>query len=400
MTLVERAGTVMPLQSRSQSRWLDPVQYDWPASHWREQAWPIDENPRRFTAVAATFPVLRAAVAEDWASNFESRASPVLGKGVTVLFHTEALAWTVAPTGVVIDLHDAKTATTSPIDADVLILAAGFGTEDSAVPDASNPGTKFRGVDFWADDQFESATMGIATNRHGVLVSGSGDGALQDFVRLSVGVRAVGDVLDAVWNSTTALTPWKEQMLGLWHWEDHAVRARGFSPSPLDECILLRRLHTRHHEAVEALFGSPQWQAVQRWFDAKISRRNFGSVQLALRCDHFHWCYALNRTGALIAIKYFQSKGFDPILANVALKSTAPLAHSCSAGCWGHAHEAHLAQGVTCADDASAIHAWPAAQTTSGQYDGLVIRHGIDPLTYGPRTFDRLKPQIIPFHLP
>lgn len=399
--LVERAGTVMPLQSRSQSRWLDPVQYDWPASHWREQSWPVSETPRRFTAVAAPFPVLSAGIAEDWALNFQNRASGALGTGVTALFHTEALSWSRTASSLSVELRDIGSGRVTWQDADIIMLAAGFGIEDTTVPDTTQAGVDFQGLDFWSDDQFETPTMGIANHKHGVLVSGGGDGALQDFVRLSTGVRAVRDILDAAWNSTEQLTPWKEQMAALWHWEDHASRARGFLPTPLDECDLLRRLHQRHLEAVQSLINSPEWPAVVNWFDQQMSGRVVGSVKLALKCDHFHWCYGLNRTGALIAIEYIKHRTRDnPVKTNVALKSTAPVAHTCSIGCWGHVHEAHLAQGVSCADDVDAIKAWPAAKTLPEHFDGLVVRHGIDPLVFGPRTFERLTPQVVPFHLP
>ena len=189
-------------------------------------------------------------------------------------------------------------------------------------------------------------------------------------------------------------------MAALWHWEDHAIRARGFSPAPLNECEILRRLQQRHEEAVQSLVGSPEWPTLVNWFDMQTSGRILGSVKLALKCDHFHWCYGLNRTGALIAIEYIRAKGFNPVKTNVALKSTEPVAHSCSARCWGHVHVAHIAEGVSCADNVAAIKVWPSAKTKSEHFDGLVIRHGIDPLVFGTHTFERLKPQVVPFHLP
>lgn len=400
VTLVERAGTVMPLQSQSQSRWLDPVQYDWPASHWRERSWPVPETPRRFTSVSAPFPALSAGIAEEWALDFQNRTSKVLSAGVKALFYTEVLPWTRTSSGLSVELKDVRNKAITVQDTDLIMLAAGFGIEDTTVPNTSLSSGAFKSIDFWSNDQFETPKMGITNNQYGVLVSGSGDGALQDFVRLSTGIRAARDILDAVWNTTVQTTPWKEQMSALWHWEDHASRARKFSPTPLDECNLLGRLHQRHVEAVQSLVVSNEWPNVLAWFNQRMSQRIIGSVKLALKCNHFNWCYGLNRIVALIVIEYVKSKGIDPVKTNVALKATSPVAHSCGAGCWGEVHVAHLAQGVSCANDVNSIKTWPAAQTQSENFDGLVIRHGIEPLIFGLRTFERLKPQVVPFHLP
>jgi hypothetical protein len=400
VTLAERAGTVMPLQSRSVSRWLDPVQYDWPAAHWADEAWPVDETPRRFTAVSIPFPKLTAALAEDWALEFQNRTAGILGRGVTALFDTEASLWRRATGGgLEVDLHNLKTGATAVAACDLLILAAGFGVEHSAVPDTTSA-TDFWGLDFWSTDKFETVDMGIAAAKHGVLVSGAGDGALQDFVRLATGLRSVRDLLEAVWSSTPDSTPWKDQFSALWHWEDNAGRARNFVPSPLAECEVLRRLHRRHIEAVDALASSPEWATVLQWLDTATTGRRLGAVELAFKCDHFSWCYPLNRTGALITARYLKDRGHDVLRFETALKSTAPRSHACGPSCWGQTHEAHLAQGVTCAHSEADIRTWPAANTLTEHVDGLAIRHGIDPLVFGARTFARMSPQVVPFHLP
>ena len=401
VTLVERANTVMSLQARSDSRWLDPVQYDWPAAHWHEEAWPLDETPRLFTAVSVPFPRVAAAVAEDWAQEFQNRTSRLLGAAIKPLFHTDALVWRRVTKGIEVDLRDLPTRTVTSTTFDLIIFAAGFGLEHSEVPDTTSTTRPFKGLDFWSSDEFETDGMGLpATAKAGVLVSGAGDGALQDFVRLSTGVKSVRDVVHAIWTSTPAGTPWKDQFMALWHWEDHASRARNFVPKPVGDCEVLRRLHQRHAAAVEALAASPDWATALQWFDNATAKRRLGSVELAFKCDHFAGCYPLNRTGALLTARYMQERGHSVLRPFSALKSTTPNGHSCAHGCWGLTHEAHIAQGVDCSHSEAAITAWPAASTVSPKFDGLAIRHGIDPLTFGARTFERLKPQVVPYHLP
>lgn len=401
VTLVEKSGTVMPLQARTQTRWLDPVQYDWPAGQWAMNEWPVPETgSRRFTAVSAPFPPLRSAIAEDWALNFQNRAAKTMGSAVKTLYHTEAGMWFRSLPGFSVPLTNVNTGAKTTIDADLIIFAAGFGTEHAAVPDATNPPHDFWGLDFWSPDKFELPDMGITARTNGVLVSGGGDGALQDFVRLTTGLRSVGDIMVRVWATTDEFTEWKQQFMNVWHWEDHANRSRGYAPHPLAECDLLRRLHARHQDAVEALTASSEWTTVADWFDERLSNRAVGSVFLALKCDHFGWCYGLNRSVALILLEYLKRRKVSVLKTHVAVQSTEHVAttHPCGHGCWGHKHRVHLAQNVSCATSDDDIKS--SKDTKPELYDGLVIRHGIDPLKFGPFVFDKLKPQVVPFHLP
>jgi len=340
-------------------------------------------------------------VAEDWALEFQNRTSRLLGTRIKALFHTEAQVWRRVALGTEVDLLDLSTKTVAQTTFDLIILAAGFGLEHAEVPDTTSTARPFKGLDFWSSDEFETDGMGIAAAaNNGVLVSGAGDGALQDFVRLSTGVRSVRDLVHAIWSSTPAGASWKEHFVALWHWEDHASRARNFVPKPLGDCEVLRRLHQRHADAVAALAASPEWSTVVQWLDNATAKRRLGSVELAFKCDHFAGCYPLNRTGALLTARYMQERGHSVLRSFSALKSTKPVGHSCAHGCWGHTHEAHIAQGVDCSHSEAAIAKWPASTSVSRVFDGLAIRHGIDPLTFGARTFERLKPQVVPFHLP
>ncbi|HEY1131780.1 MAG TPA: NAD(P)-binding protein [Roseateles sp.] len=402
IVLVEKAGTVMSLQARSASRWLDPVQYDWPATHWADEVWPLEENPRRFTAVTVAFPPLHAALAEDWALEFQNRTLNLLAAGIQCRFHTQASDWRRVPSGawVEVDLTDLKTNAVQSVDADILIIAVGFGTEQASLPNSNPRRRRFSGLDFWSTDEFELPSLGLPQPNAGVLVSGAGDGALQDFIRLSTGAQSAREVLRAVWSATTQRAAWKESFTALWHWEDNALRSRSFVTGTPAECDVLKRLHQRHAEAVEQLATSRDWPAVLEMLDDVTSGRERGSVQLAFICDHFSWCYPLNRTTALLVARYLESRGHQVLRSFSAVQSTAAVAHLCKVGCWGKPHEVSVAQGVSCAHTAAARAAWPVKETTKFTVNGLVVRHGIDPLTFGRRTFSRLAPQVVPYHLP
>ena len=71
--LIEEKQEALWLQASCTSRWVDPVQYDWPAFHWDGQVWPIDEPPGfPFPSARKNPPPvpLNAGFADDWAGTF------------------------------------------------------------------------------------------------------------------------------------------------------------------------------------------------------------------------------------------------------------------------------------------------------------------------------------------
>jgi hypothetical protein len=64
---------VLSLQANCTTRWLDPAQYDWPASHWHGEQWPVKE-PQGFPyPTAAQLPpvvTLEADYADEWSAKF------------------------------------------------------------------------------------------------------------------------------------------------------------------------------------------------------------------------------------------------------------------------------------------------------------------------------------------
>ncbi len=423
VTLVERSHTIMSLQARTTSRWLDPVQYDWPASHWHEAVWPLDEKfqfsgtapsrPRNypltaailrdeghrfFTAVNVPFGRLTAATSEDLAIEFQNRTTPYLGS-IRTFFSTVVDGWHNVRGknwfSVKITHPDGKER--DYLRADIIILAVGFGLEQASVEDSSWPGATFRGLDFWSSDRFEQPNMGLSAPDGEVLVSGAGDGALQDFIRLSTGLRSAREVLKSVWPIIND-SAWRERVAGLWHWDEQAARARDFTPSPLTECEVLNRLHKRYVLEVDRLADSPDWPAVVAWFDGITNGRRRGAVSLAFKCRHFSWCYPLNRFVALLIARYMEAYKEDVLLPGCSLRSTSPIGHGCGPRCWGRTHKVNLAMYVECAHSEAELQDWSDVETLEVQ--GLVIRHGIDPAKIGTRTLERLKPQTVPFHLP
>lgn len=155
VTLIEAASRVMWLQEHCRERWLHPGIYDWPL--------PGSLEPRTYLPVMnwTTGPAHRvvAQLREQWNEVVSRKAN------LTCLFETAVTA--VAPTANG-QLALSTAPAGGPIEFDIVIVAAGFGLEDQGLEQPS----------YWNDIDGLGGTSGS------VLISGFGDGALADLLRL------------------------------------------------------------------------------------------------------------------------------------------------------------------------------------------------------------------------
>lgn len=411
VVVADLSDRVLSLQAPCTSRWVDPAQYDWPAHHWDGAQWPIFEPPVGAglrTAQAMAPPVsLRAGYATAWSSRFDRYFTRQQALGsIDFRDETKVTLWTQKPGSnlYVVDLEDAITgapASPATVEADVIIFAGGFGQERTSVEILSAPGTSYSyvGTAFWGDDKYEQPDFGLGTIKDGVLVSGTGDGSLQDYIRLVTGRRTAGEVWDAV--QRVLPSQWRQEFNDLAHWEDHARRSSAFAPDYLDLCSLLERLQFRYEELLVRLARSKDWRLVARELGRIVQSRPVDKVFLAQKGSHFDSCYPLNRLVALLLLRYLHlDRGLTfQLLPNTAVKSVAlpSGATAFSDVQWGTAVDVELAEDVDCRTTQAQIMAW--APTKTRPFDGVVIRHGIDTSTLIVKA-SKLKPQMVPPHLP
>lgn len=388
--VADSQASVLSLQAGCRTRWVDPAQYDWPATHWSEQRWPIRE-PRGFTAGTASKMAppleLEAGWAEAWAAKFEFALNVYELKG-QVTFHPcrKAIEWNPSPAGgYEVEFDDTTSgASAGSLNADVIIFAGGLGKERVSAPVVHGKPARFSSVPFWADDTFEAKDFGLSAVKHGVLVSGSGDGALQDFVRLVTGRRSVKGVWKTVESTLDAST--RRRLEALWHWEDLAYRTAAFAPgygTPIDA---LATLHQRFALLVDEMVAdSARWPRIVARLDALIGpARPTHKVFMVLAARGFDGCYPLNRLVALLLLAYIKHRhpGHDPLLVGRAVRSVHPTG---LAKPWG--------EGVLVEFED------PSGMTNTIAFDSVVIRHGIDPSTLSVAA-RRLALQPVPAHLP
>lgn len=396
ISVFEAESISMPLQAKASTRWVDPVQYDWPARFWDCEKWPV---PGTNTSIHRPTSAMVAALGPQWAFDFQNE---LLGSGVIPYYEHEVVDYQqLGHQRVQLEVVDKKTARRTTSQYDLVILAAGFGGEVSQLS-VDGGGPDFQGIGFWGKDAFETVTKGLGAAGR-VLVSGSGDGALQDFVRLVCGVRSVRELMLRIWGATSVHAKWKEDVLGLWHWELNARNSRNFLTKHYDECQLLAHLHERYQEPVDALAASLDWGAVCDVLDELTDNGMRANVDLLTKCTHFAWCYPLNRIAVLLILKYLEAKNNSVLHQRTALMTTKAEEHAdCKDGCWGQKHTVRLALTTSCKDSAADIRAWRdlAKPTKEGAYLGLVVRHGIRVTDSKFARGAGLVNQVLPMHLP
>jgi hypothetical protein len=183
-TLVERNNASFLTQRLAATRIIDPIQYDWPLDHcyigrfpWAAHHAPL---PLSFAAARADQLAIR------W--QYELRAAAATFPSLlTVRFSTTVSNVVPVQPG---DLLHVTLGSGGSIDVGAIVNAKGFGNEQCRIEYPS--GTLcYEGQPFWGPDSFVT----LDPSKHEVLISGAGDGALQDYLRIVTGLGRAIDIV-------------------------------------------------------------------------------------------------------------------------------------------------------------------------------------------------------------
>ena len=194
------------LQGQCSTRWIDPTQYDWPINHWKRGRFPcvssleakilaekrvsirefIQRSPFRYPASFAS------ELASIWSDDFRQ----FVEHNDSVSFRSEEVSFAICKDDAGNDLYalHPKGDPVNPQPFDAIINAQGFGVENCELE--SSP--KFKGIPFWSNDPFELENCEL-NQKPTVLISGSGDGALQDLLRITTkqsSAKAIYELLE------------------------------------------------------------------------------------------------------------------------------------------------------------------------------------------------------------
>ncbi|MFM0617490.1 FAD-binding protein [Paraburkholderia nemoris] len=309
VTVVEKDGVPFGALSTGYWRLVDPTEYDWPHRHWREGQLPMPTPGYAVPDVLLPLPLIRAAgwmLASVWSTLHGSvlfpqtpGASVRVGAGsVSILYGRDANALSIDDSASASALAtrtpgqpmlsvSAAAATASvrvsssgwdtpqwvrtPFAAVVSCIGIGVEvTSERPVPAAADAGkwNGFRGFRFWGDYD-GMRQKGFAANVDGlkpraILISGSGDGAMQDFQRATTG-QFGRDLYDKITGAVGAArfrpeAAMQDALLA----EDHARRAHGWRPagSKIDEAFAY--WHDQYARAVHEVWTrwTPHEQSV------------------------------------------------------------------------------------------------------------------------------------------
>jgi hypothetical protein len=402
--LVDEGPAPFRLQLRCRTRLLDPAHYDWPVAHWDVHTYP-------WTSVSRPVPL-------PWRRDFSDRVAvswmSALGRAVrrfpwlNVTFLT-----TVRPMRLVQSCWTFQL--TKPgylplsVSAGMVVWTVGFGNETSLVSPsrmcnhAVNPVTgqriAFFGFPFWSTDPYAHPTYQLPPGTlPQIVISGGGDGGLQDFLRIVADPRyqAAGAIFRALQLPTSLpgdLLSAETRAQRAFHWGDRAVtRWNGY------DHVVLQNIHDEHRQLARDYAQKPP---VQRRLRMILRRNPPEELHLVHDCTHFPNVYPLNRFLVLLISEYLnrpqllisRRRTLEVNSANVA-------GHVCNGShirCHGEDHDVHLVNAPHCLFpfDPQAI----VVQILRA--NAVIIRHGIDVRTLTqPHLPDiALTRQLPPFHV-
>lgn len=405
--LVERAPQAFATQASCQTRWIDPTQYDWPVGHWRVAEYPWDASSLRSTVLPWNDADYAHNLAGTWLrvlKNYTTKPGSLLSLRQPAVVTDVRPSPTKPGREVVADIEQDSRSTTETASA--VLIATGFGSECCNLEKTYHRHAPRQhptyGTPFWSSDKLAHPGFDIARQSARVLISGAGDGSLQDFLRV---------VVDPSFPSARAILNHLQMDPGVWarihDAQDHVDRHVNWSTKNEDDHGSLTYLQTAFDTVASAVLGD--W-VVRRQIDSML-RRPRPDVYLVYNCSHFGRGYALNRFLALLLIRYLEqdraaSGGggglplLNPYRRLVNLDPVAP--HGCgpAPACYGHPHAFELAETTGCVDDK------PLA-TDGRRYEGppqdiRVMANGeadIFVLHHGPRLTD-IPENLLPLHYP
>lgn len=306
VVLIEQEAFPFVLQRRCITRLVDPNLYDWPAQHWQRHAsypsergdrvelsFHADERPRDVARRWARYLAVRATFAPDLLDiRYRTTITHVTPELDADKMHTVTLA-------TVPNDRDPAPPPPSPLPltAAMVIFAEGPGAERDTLQPV---GPSFRGYRFWDTDPF--AEEPLRAKRF--LIAGSGDGALQDFLRL---------VLKPSTSLRRFLSRCKipaEQLAKLQACRQHNVAAFLWCADQRHEHENDLFVHQRHQEIIDELFATRSTRKPLLHALKHDMRKHLPEIVLAHACEHFTHGYPLNRFLVLLVARGLRELGY------------------------------------------------------------------------------------------
>jgi hypothetical protein len=357
-TLIVDHGVIpFRLQAQCATRWIDPSQYDWPVDHY-----PVAQYPW-----AGTHPPPPLAWAGTWANQLGATWSVALARAqqqypwLSIALRTTSIAPTAtnisASGGWTMSFTTAGHSWTASFA--MVVWSIGFGEEVHFIPNG------YVGFPFWSSDRLLLADYGVpASKKQAIVISGGGDGALQDFLRVVTNpvFRSAREIFTACnipgWVSSSIHSA-----------EDRAQRAFQWGAGGRYDHAVLKTLHDAHAKLAQLVAQLPQVRIGLQF----VLRSNVPAVSLVHGCDHFGNAYGLNRFLVLLIAAHLNRR--DLIIDGKRTVAVVGQGHKCVGyvQCHGEDHDVLLASDPDCSQPCNNVPVLPPLKAKV-----VVIRHGVD----------------------
>lgn len=377
-TLIERETAFS--RQLSSTRTLEPTLYDWPAAHWDRGEFPWHEEyvPLAYKARPAR------EVAADWASKL-ARVKGDLLRCLEKTTLKRIKRVTDDPCTYIVEV-ESKDDGMVAIPANMIILALGPGAE------RINSGPRFRSFRFWDADPLATETLGVKN----VLVAGSGDGALQDMMRLLL--RPDADLEQVI----SALGVPEELVRRIHTIASHADANFVWSGTDQHEHRSERFVHAQIDDVVTKFWNERRDHIARVLGD--YCRDVRPRITVVYPCEHFTRGFPINRLVSLLALRWCQEqKANVTLLPNTKLKDVDCLgaAHLTPSDCCGTPHRVTFEHGYCEAGTPGPERQWSPEE----DYDLILLRVGTNPedqtmAPIDPAFFEQRRyRQVLPAHL-
>lgn len=398
-------------------RVFSPIQYDWPVRHWREEVFPWEYEP------SYSIPVfLHEGPVQDTISNLETLFTDLIEeeerkeKKDRFLNYYEYVELGDCkpsddlPEGEKFPLLtiDFKKAPAEEVKENLIILpeinsfgmglsCIGFGKERVCAKRGD-----FRGYTFWS---FVHHSRFLKDGN--VLICGSGDGALQDFLLLATEKQTAKEMYQYLRDGEPQVEKHLFEKLeeGIRNAEEEAKRDEIWqnNTNELNKnnlCRIHRNLHIRHQEEVDKLLDSAFIK--NKLESIVVAEALEGKLQLTHICNHFSGCYALNRFLTLLIGNFIHRNSGQSVFLEktsvVEVESLDEKSHTCGqedeVKCDRFPHRVYLADKSSCTNINN-------TSSSSEIFRHIIIRYGIDKTI---RIFKEYPAfpgiQILPYTLP
>jgi hypothetical protein len=310
-TLLELAEEPFNRQLPSETRIVSPTIYDWPADHWSQSRFPLQgvalpfgwtDGPASKIATAWKAKLLRFA---------GDPTNPPRGltfePGVTLDNPANLTEIDIDEQGGLVEvnfIHADRTPAHRSLDGRrfaAVVSCIGIGMERTS---AGSHG--YRGTEFWDSDMLGTSDYGLpGVAKPAILISGGGDGALQDFLRVLTRYSSAKDVYNKI---PVAIRNILERRVLIA--EEPALRAYLWNITQYD-CRSQYLLHKKYKDAVKDIINDEgNYNQLQPVMDDVLLRGLPDNITFRLShpCAHFSNSYPLNRALVLLISAYVKKR--------------------------------------------------------------------------------------------